>query len=116
MGVDDEKFGQRLRAFVVHRDGASLSEDDIRSYVKENLANYKVPREVVFVDELPRNATGKVLKRELAEKVEEGEEGESKSEDGEEDKSSESKSEDGARAGSEDGDEARSEDREEAKR
>jgi acyl-CoA synthetase (AMP-forming)/AMP-acid ligase II len=73
MGVDDEKFGQRLRAFVVLREGASLSEDDIKSYVKENLANYKVPREVVFVDELPRNATGKVLKRELAEKVEEGE-------------------------------------------
>jgi fatty-acyl-CoA synthase len=70
IGVDDEKFGQRLRAFVVLRDGAKLSEDHVKSYVKENLANYKVPREVVFVDELPRNATGKVLKRELAEKVE----------------------------------------------
>ncbi len=67
IGVDDEKFGQRLKAFVVLRDGADLSEDEVKSYVKENLANYKVPREVVFIDELPRNPTGKILKRELAE-------------------------------------------------
>jgi len=67
IGVDDEKFGQRLKAFVVVRDGAKVSEDDIKEYVRENLARYKVPREVVFVDELPRNATGKVLKRDLAE-------------------------------------------------
>src|SRR5579884_1350846 len=66
IGVDDEKFGQRLKAFVV-KSGDALSEDDVKSYVKENLARYKVPREVVFVEELPRNATGKVLKRELAE-------------------------------------------------
>jgi fatty-acyl-CoA synthase len=71
IGVDDEKFGQRLKAFVVLRDGADLSEDEIKGYVKDNLANYKVPREVVFVDELPRNPTGKVLKRELLEKTEE---------------------------------------------
>ena len=45
IGVDDEKFGQRLKAFVVLRDGAELDEDDIKGYVKENLANYKVPRE-----------------------------------------------------------------------
>ena len=67
IGVDDEKFGQRLKAFVVLRKGAELSEDEIKGYVKDNLANYKVPREVMFVDELPRNHTGKVLKRELAE-------------------------------------------------
>ena len=65
IGVDDEKFGQRLKAFVVLRDGAKLSEDDIKAYVKENLANYKIPREVVFLEELPRNPTGKVLKRDL---------------------------------------------------
>jgi acyl-CoA synthetase (AMP-forming)/AMP-acid ligase II len=67
IGVDDEQFGQRLRAFVVKEDGAEVSEDDLKSHVKANLARYKVPREIVFVDELPRNATGKVLKRELAE-------------------------------------------------
>jgi fatty-acyl-CoA synthase len=65
VGVEDEQFGQRLKAFVVKRNGAELSEETVKAYVKENLARYKVPREVVFVDELPRNATGKVLKREL---------------------------------------------------
>jgi fatty-acyl-CoA synthase len=65
VGVDDETFGQRLRAFVVLRDGHQLSEAAVKEYVKDNLARYKVPREVVFIDELPRNPTGKVLKREL---------------------------------------------------
>ena len=66
IGVDDDDYGKRLRAFVVCADGASVSEDDVKSHVKSNLARYKVPRDVVFLDELPRNATGKVLKRELA--------------------------------------------------
>ncbi len=66
LGVADKDFGQRLRAFVVLEHGKQASEDDLKGYVKENLARYKVPREIVFVDELPRNATGKVLKRELA--------------------------------------------------
>jgi acyl-CoA synthetase (AMP-forming)/AMP-acid ligase II len=65
VGVPDEHFGQRLKAFVVLRAGAELSEEDVQAYVKANLARYKVPREVVFLDELPRNATGKILKREL---------------------------------------------------
>jgi len=67
IGVQDEQFGQRLRAFVVKEDGADIGEEDLKDYVKANLARYKVPREIVFVDELPRNATGKVLKRDLAE-------------------------------------------------
>ena len=67
IGVEDEKFGQRLKAFVVAREGSSLDEETVKEYVKHNLARYKVPREVVFVEELPRNATGKVLKRELHE-------------------------------------------------
>jgi fatty-acyl-CoA synthase len=65
VGVDDERFGQRLKAFVVLRNGAELSEDEVKDYVRENLARYKAPREVVFMGELPRNPTGKVLKREL---------------------------------------------------
>ena len=68
IGVDDEQFGQRLKAFVVLRDGQELSEDEVKDYVRDNLANYKTPREVVFVEELPRNPTGKVLKRELCER------------------------------------------------
>ena len=70
IGVDDEKFGQALKAFVVTKGSGSLSEDAAKKYVKENLAGYKVPREVEFMDELPRNATGKVLKRELEENEE----------------------------------------------
>jgi acyl-CoA synthetase (AMP-forming)/AMP-acid ligase II len=65
IGVEDEKFGQRLKAFVVTTGTTELSEDEVKTYVKEHLARYKVPREVQFLDELPRNATGKVVKREL---------------------------------------------------
>jgi fatty-acyl-CoA synthase len=65
VGTEDEQWGQRLRAFVAPQNGAALTEEAVREYVKRNLAGYKVPRDVVFVDELPRNATGKVLKREL---------------------------------------------------
>jgi fatty-acyl-CoA synthase len=65
VGVEDEEFGQRLRAFVVICDGEELTEDDVRGHVRDNLARFKVPRDVVFMEELPRNATGKVLKRVL---------------------------------------------------
>jgi fatty-acyl-CoA synthase len=50
----------------VRRPGATLGEQDVKDHVQRNLARFKVPREVVFVDELPRTASGKVLKRELA--------------------------------------------------
>ena len=65
LGVDDTEFGARLRAFVVKQKDSSIDEDAIKVYVREHLARYKVPREVVFLDELPRNPTGKILKREL---------------------------------------------------
>jgi fatty-acyl-CoA synthase len=68
IGVPDDQFGQRLRAFVVLRDGLHADEQELQNHVKANLARYKVPREVVFLDELPRNPTGKVLKRELADR------------------------------------------------
>jgi fatty-acyl-CoA synthase len=64
-GVEDEDMGQRLKAVVVTRKGQDVTEKEVKDYVKSNLAGYKVPREVEFIDELPRNATGKVLKREL---------------------------------------------------
>jgi acyl-CoA synthetase (AMP-forming)/AMP-acid ligase II/uncharacterized membrane protein len=72
IGVDDEQFGQRLKAFVVKQPGADVSEDELKSHVKSNLAGYKVPRDIEFIDELPRNATGKVLKKELEGDSEEG--------------------------------------------
>ena len=65
VGVEDKDFGARLRAFVVLRDEAEVTEDAIKNYVREHLARYKVPREVIFLSELPRNPTGKILKREL---------------------------------------------------
>ena len=65
IGVEDPDFGQRLRAFVVVRAGATVSEEDVKAHVKASLARFKVPRDVDFVDELPRTSTGKVLKREL---------------------------------------------------
>lgn len=65
VGVSDEEFGQRLAAFVVLTRGAALDDAAIKSYVKEHLAGYKVPRDVSFVQEIPRNQTGKVLKRDL---------------------------------------------------
>ncbi|WP_107658158.1 acyl-CoA synthetase [Nocardia suismassiliense] len=66
-GVPDDRYGQRLRAVIVVREGHSLDEDSVREYVKAHLARFKVPRDVVFIDELPRNPTGKVLKRVLRE-------------------------------------------------
>ena len=71
-GVDDEQFGQRLKAVVVKREGKELDADDVKRYVKSNLAAYKSPRDVEFVDELPRTSTGKVLKRELRDGPENG--------------------------------------------
>jgi fatty-acyl-CoA synthase len=69
IGVPDEKHGQRLAAFVVRRDGAELTEAEVKQHVSTNLARFKTPREVHFINELPRNPTGKVLKRELRELV-----------------------------------------------
>jgi len=63
VGVGDEQFGQRLRSYVVVRPGASLTEQELKDYVRQRLARFKVPRDVIFVDALPRNAGGKVLKR-----------------------------------------------------
>jgi len=68
LGVDDDQYGQRLAAFVVLEDGADLDEAAVKAHVKANLAGYKVPRSVTLLDELPRNTTGKVLKRELRER------------------------------------------------
>ncbi len=65
IGVPDERMGEVGKAFVVRRDGATLTGDAVIAFAKERLANFKVPREVVFVDALPRNLAGKVLKNEL---------------------------------------------------
>ncbi|SUA72713.1 3-hydroxybenzoate--CoA/4-hydroxybenzoate--CoA ligase [Nocardia otitidiscaviarum] len=67
VGVDDADFGKRLRAIVVPGPDSKRDAQEIKDFVKENLARYKVPREVIFLDELPRNATGKLLRKPLVE-------------------------------------------------
>ncbi len=65
LGVDDEQYGQRLAAFVVLTPAASVTVDDLKQHVRDNLANYKVPREIIVLDELPRSSTGKISRRDL---------------------------------------------------
>ena len=65
VGVPDERFGQALVAFVVTHDGADLAAGDVQAYVRDHLARHKVPRQVEFIAELPRNTTGKILRRSL---------------------------------------------------
>jgi acyl-CoA synthetase (AMP-forming)/AMP-acid ligase II len=69
IGVDDEQFGQRLAAFVVLNSGASATPDVLKQHVRENLANYKVPREITILDEMPRGSTGKIARSELQERA-----------------------------------------------
>ena len=75
IGVDDAQFGQRLAAFVVPEPGAEVTVDALRDRVRENLAGYKVPREIVILDALPRNITGKIVRGELRALVGGGEPG-----------------------------------------
>ncbi|MDY7105589.1 MAG: AMP-binding protein [Actinomycetota bacterium] len=65
VGVPDEEYGERLRAVVVRVEGADLDEDTVRDHARANLGRFKVPRDVVFIDDLPRNPAGKVLRNEL---------------------------------------------------
>jgi fatty-acyl-CoA synthase len=65
VGVDDEEYGQRLAAYLVLEQGATVDADSVRDHVKNHLARFAAPRDVEFLDELPRNNTGKVLKSEL---------------------------------------------------
>jgi acyl-CoA synthetase (AMP-forming)/AMP-acid ligase II len=69
IGVDDEQYGQRLAAFVVLEPGGSATPETLKQHVRENLANYKVPREIAVLDELPRGSTGKILRAELQSRV-----------------------------------------------
>jgi acyl-CoA synthetase (AMP-forming)/AMP-acid ligase II len=65
VGMPDEYFGEVGAAFVVAREGANLRPEDVVTYAREHLANYKVPRRVEIIDAFPLNATGKVLKNDL---------------------------------------------------
>jgi hypothetical protein len=65
VGIEDAELGERARAFVVRRPGISADEDTLKAWCRNRLAGFKVPRDFVFLDALPRNPTGKVLKRDL---------------------------------------------------
>ncbi|MFB6618646.1 FadD3 family acyl-CoA ligase [Streptomyces sp. NPDC085524] len=65
VGIPDPRLGEVGKAYAVRRPGSTLTADDLIAWSRREMANYKVPREVEFVGELPRNASGKVLKREL---------------------------------------------------
>jgi long-chain acyl-CoA synthetase len=68
IGVPDAYRGETVKAFVVVKPGESLTEEDVMTYCRQNLAAYKIPRQVEFVDELPKSAVGKILRRELRDK------------------------------------------------
>jgi fatty-acyl-CoA synthase len=65
IGVDDEQYGQRLAAFVVLNKGAGATPETLKQHVRDSLANYKVPRQITVLDELPRSITGKILRKDL---------------------------------------------------
>jgi acyl-CoA synthetase (AMP-forming)/AMP-acid ligase II len=69
IGVDDQQYGQRVVAFVVLEKDASATPDMLKQHVRDNLANYKVPRQITVLDELPRGSTGKVVRNELRARV-----------------------------------------------
>ena len=68
IGVEDKEWGERVRAFLVLRPGQKVDEGELKTWTRERLAGPKVPRDFIFLDALPRNPTGKVLKRELRER------------------------------------------------
>ena len=65
IGVPDDKMGEEIKAYVVLNEGAKITTDELMAYTKENIAAYKYPRIVEFIDALPQSATGKILKKEL---------------------------------------------------
>lgn len=67
VGLPDPYRGETVKAFIVPRDGATLTEEEITAYCREKLAAYKVPKEIEFVEDLPKSTIGKVLRRELRE-------------------------------------------------
>lgn len=74
IGVPDEKWGEAVKAIVVLKPGTNVTEDEIISFARTKLANYKVPKSVEFVNELPKSGAGKILKRELRERYWQGKE------------------------------------------
>ena len=64
-GIPNEEWGEMVHAVIVRRPGSTLTEADVDAYARAHLANYKVPRSVTWIDELPKTGSGKILKRDL---------------------------------------------------
>ncbi len=77
VGIEDSYFGEVGAAFIVLREGSTLAPDDVLAYAREHLANFKVPRHIELVSALPQNATGKVMKNELRDRLKDSERAES---------------------------------------
>ena len=65
IGVPDERWGEAVKAVVVLKPGESVTPDELVGFARQRIAGYKLPKSVDFIDELPRNPSGKILKREL---------------------------------------------------
>ena len=65
VGMPDPALGERVRACIILKEPGSMSADDVRAYLKDKLAKYKIPERVDFMDAFPRNPTGKILKHQL---------------------------------------------------
>ena len=65
IGVPDEEYGQRLAAFIVPKDGATIGEESIREFLKDKVSRFEQPRDIKFVKKIPRNPAGKVVRNEL---------------------------------------------------
>jgi long-chain acyl-CoA synthetase len=69
VGKSDEELGETVAAFIVRNAGVQVSEEEIQAYCEDKMANYKIPTSMIFIDEIPRTPTGKILKRELRQKL-----------------------------------------------
>jgi acyl-CoA synthetase (AMP-forming)/AMP-acid ligase II len=67
IGIPDEKYGEEVKSYVVLKAGEILTEADVIAFCKDNLANFKCPKYVAFIDEIPKGPTGKLLRRALRE-------------------------------------------------
>ena len=67
IGIPDEKYGEVVKACIVKKEGSKINEDDLINFCKDRIASYKKPQSIDFIDEVPRNASGKVLKKVLRE-------------------------------------------------
>ena len=70
VGKKNKELGETVAAFIVPEEGTQIPEDDIQKYCADKIANYKIPTTIIFIDEIPRTPTGKILKRDLRLKLE----------------------------------------------